>query len=154
MVKESLNQEKLSVYLKGKLDGTNTPLNIRQFPGGKANHTYHLSYKNYEYVLRRPPLGPVALGAHDMSREYSVLSTLHQTFTLAPKAYLYEEDPSIIGAPFFIMERKHGLVIRTEMPNEFSNISSAGEKISLALASPKNRRGQIPSLRMDLNQVV
>ena len=44
---ESLDQEKLSIYLKGKLEGTNTPLNIRQFPGGKANLTYHLSYKNY-----------------------------------------------------------------------------------------------------------
>ena len=130
---ESLDQEKLSIYLKGKLEGTNTPLNIRQFPGGKANLTYHLSYKNYEYVLRRPPLGPVASGAHDMSREYSVLSTLHKSFVLAPKAYLYEQDPSIIGAPFFIMERKHGLVIRTEMPDEFSNISNAGENISFAL---------------------
>ena len=82
---ESLDQEKLSIYLKGKLEATNTPLNIRQFPGGKANLTYHLSYKNYEYVLRRPPLGPVASGAHDMSREYSVLSTLHKSLTWHPK---------------------------------------------------------------------
>ena len=149
---ESLDHEKLSGYLKGKLEGSNNPLIIRQFPGGKANLTYHLSYKNYEYVLRRPPLGPVAPGAHDMSREYSVLSTLHKSFPLAPEAYLFEQDPSIIGAPFFIMERKHGLVIRTEIPVEFSDLANAGENISLALVDALVKLHKVNYLELGLGE--
>jgi len=73
---EALDEQKLAEYLHGKLTGSDQPLTVRQFPGGKANLTYHLDYGTHEYVLRRPPLGPVAPGAHDMGREYSVLSVL------------------------------------------------------------------------------
>ena len=55
---EKFDELKLSDFLKGKLEGSENPLHVRQFPGGKANLTYHLDYGSHEYVLRRPPLGP------------------------------------------------------------------------------------------------
>jgi len=130
---EALDQNNLEKFLYGKLEGSKQSLIIRQFPEGKANLTYELKYGNYEYVLRRPPLGTVAPGSHDMKREYTVLSVLQKAFHLAPKAYLYEDDPTIIGAPFFIMERRNGVVVRTRMPKEFSKIDDAGKQISEAL---------------------
>ena len=130
---EAIDEQKLAEYLHGKLTGSDRPLAVRQFPGGKANLTYHLDYGSHEYVLRRPPLGPVAPGAHDMEREYSVLSVLHQAFPKAPKAFLFENNTDIVGAPFFIMERRHGLVVRSEMPDEFSKMNNAGARMSMAL---------------------
>ena len=130
---EALDEEKLIEYLKDKLDGSDNFLILRQFPGGKANLTYHLDFGSHEYVLRRPPLGPIPPGAHDMGREYSVLSVLHNEYQMAPKAYLFEQNKDIIGAPFFIMERKKGIVVRTEMPGDYKKNSNAGIEMSIAL---------------------
>ncbi|HEX6384015.1 MAG TPA: phosphotransferase family protein, partial [Anaerolineae bacterium] len=71
--------------------------------------------------------------AHDMGREYKVLSVLHQAFPYAPQAYLYCDDPEVIGAPFFIMERRHGVVVRREIPPEFADVSDAPRRMSEAL---------------------
>ena len=90
-----------------------------QFAGGHANLTYLLRYGEQEYVLRRPPLGPVAATSHDMGREYRVLSVLYRAYPLAPRALLYCDDASVIGAPFFIMERRRGTVVRRTIPPEF-----------------------------------
>ena len=93
---------------------------IRQFAGGKANLTYLLEFPGgQELVLRRPPLGPIAEGAHDMKREYNVLSRLWQSFDKAPRGFALCEDDSVIGAPFFLMERKAGVVIRDVIPASF-----------------------------------
>lgn len=93
---------------------------VRQFGGGKANLTYLLTFpRGDELVLRRPPLGPVAASSHDMGREYRVLSRLWEAFDKAPRAIAFCEDSSVIGAPFFLMERKHGVVIRGEIPSRF-----------------------------------
>lgn len=92
------------------------PIVFGQFPGGKANLTYLARAGSIEVVLRRPPLGPVAPGAHDMGREYRVLSVLHQAYPPAPRAYHLCEDPAVMGAPFVVMERRVGHVIRSEWP--------------------------------------
>lgn len=130
---ERFDEEKLAVYLKGKLPGTENPLTVRQFGGGAANLTYLLDYGTHEYVLRRPPLGPVAKKAHDMGREYRVLSVLHQAFPYAPRAFLFCEDDDVIGAPFFIMERRNGIVVRRELPPQFANDPLAPRCMSEAL---------------------
>ena len=93
---------------------------VAQFGGGKANLTYLLSFPDgSELVLRRPPLGPVARGAHDMNREYRVLSRLWRSFEKAPRAVAYCEDESVIGSDFFLMERRDGVVVRGEIPRIF-----------------------------------
>ena len=130
---ERFNEEKLAEYLNGTLPGATQPPLVRQFGGGAANLTYLLDYGTHQYVLRRPPLGPVAKSAHDMAREYKVLSVLYQAFPYAPRAYLYCDDPSIIGADFFVMERHQGTVVRQSMPPEFAEIPDAPRRMSAAL---------------------
>jgi len=130
---ERFDEQQLGEYLRGKLAGTENNLVVRQFGGGAANLTYLLDYASHQYVLRRPPLGPVAPSAHDMAREYKVLSVLHQAYPYAPQAYLFCEDPAVIGAPFFIMERCEGKVVRTRIPEEYTHIPNAARIISQAL---------------------
>lgn len=118
---EELDTEPLAHYLHKRLEEAGGPLSVLQFAGGHANLTYLLRFPDREYVLRRPPMGPVAKSSHDMSREYRVLSVLHQAFPFAPRALLYCEDLSVIGAPFFVMERKKGTVVRNVVPPEFGS---------------------------------
>jgi aminoglycoside phosphotransferase (APT) family kinase protein len=120
---ERFDEARVAEYLSGKLEGSDRPLEVRQFGGGHANLTYLLRFGQgddaIEYVLRRPPLGPVAATSHDMNREYRALSKLWRAFPLAPRAYLYCDDESIVGAEFFVMERRHGVVVRSEIPEQF-----------------------------------
>lgn len=114
---ERFDEERLAGYLRGRLQGTDTAMTVRQFGGGRANLTYLLSFEGgTEYVLRRPPLGPVAPGAHDMVREFRVLSRLWRRFPKAPRAHLFCDDPEVIGAPFFVMELREGVVVREKVP--------------------------------------
>lgn len=132
---EDFDHDRLAACLRGRLPGSDRPLAVRQFGGGHANLTYLLQYGDQEYVLRRPPLGPVAAGAHDMGREYRVLSVLHRAYPLAPRAFLYCDDTAVIGAPFFVMERRHGTVVRLTIPPEFGGGADpvANRRLSEAL---------------------
>ncbi len=130
---ERFDVAKVAAYLRGKLPGSENELTVRQFGGGAANLTYLLDYDSHEYVLRRPPLGPVAKSAHDMAREYKVLSVLHQVLPTAPRAFLYCQDAEIIGADFFVMERREGVVVRRTLPPQFANMPDAPRRISEAL---------------------
>lgn len=113
----------LARWLAGRLPGADGHLTVRQFARGKANLTYLLRFDTeaevHEYVLRRPPLGPVAPGSHDMAREYHVLSRLWQGFPKAARAFVFCDDEAIIGAPFFVMERRHGIVVQNVVPPVF-----------------------------------
>ena len=130
---ERFDENKLADYLYGRLPGSTNPLTVRQFGGGAANLTYLLDYVAHQYVLRRPPLGAVAKSAHDMAREYKVLSVLHQAFPYAPQAFFYCEDPAIIGADFFVMERWQGVVVRRSIPNVYAAFPNAPQRMSEAL---------------------
>ena len=130
---EQFDEQQLADFLRGRLPGSENRLKVRQFGGGAANLTYLLDYGRYEYVLRRPPLGKVAKSAHDMAREYKVLSVLHQAFPYAPRAFLYCDDPTIIGANFFVMERRQGVVVRRTLPAVFANVPNAPRRMSAAM---------------------
>lgn len=93
-------------------------MRVEQFPGGHSNLTYLIRFADTELVVRRPPLGPVAPTAHDMAREFRWLSAVHPVFPLAPRAYRLCEDPSIVGSVFYVMERRHGIVVRHDEPPE------------------------------------
>jgi aminoglycoside phosphotransferase (APT) family kinase protein len=120
---EGFDPVRLSGYLRGRLPGAEGPLVVEQFGGGHANLTYLLRFgagpSVVEYVLRRPPLGPVAASSHDMGREYRALRALHTGFPLAPRPFVYCEDPAVMGFPFFVMERRHGVVVRGVIPESF-----------------------------------
>jgi len=130
---EQFDEVRLAQYLRGQLPGSENPLTVRQFGGGAANLTYLLDYGSHEYVLRRPPLGPVAKSAHDMAREYKVLSVLHQALPVAPRAFLYCDDPALIGADFFVMERRKGVVVRRKLPPPFAHLPDAPRRMSEAM---------------------
>jgi aminoglycoside phosphotransferase (APT) family kinase protein len=130
---ETFDEGKLATYLKGRLPGTDQPLTVRQFGGGAANLTYELSFGGYVYVLRRPPLGPVAPKSHDMGREHRVLARLHEAFPPAPRSFLYCEDPRVIGAPFFVMERRRGIVVRRRLGGAYADHPDAPRRLGEAL---------------------
>lgn len=129
---EELPRDALVVWLAGRIPAADT-LTIEQFPAGHSNLTYLLRTAGGEFVLRRPPLGPVAPKAHDMVREARLLETVHPHFPPAPRVVAICDDPSVIGAPFFLMERRHGVVVRRGMPSEFQGLPDAADRISQAL---------------------
>jgi aminoglycoside phosphotransferase (APT) family kinase protein len=116
---EALETERLEPYLREHLPGADGPFEVRQFGGGHANLTYLLRFGEREFVLRRPPYGPLPKGGHDMKREFRVLSKLYATFPLAPRAYVLCTDHEVIGADFVVMERRNGVVIRRNLPAFF-----------------------------------
>ena len=113
---ERLDVASLEPYLAARLPKTSGALRIKQFSVGAANLTYLLQYDDAEYVLRRPPLGVVGGGAHDMERESRVLADLYKAYPLAPRVYFFDRGEDVVGAPFFVMERKKGFVINQELP--------------------------------------
>jgi aminoglycoside phosphotransferase (APT) family kinase protein len=93
-------------------DMASPSLVVEQFPGGHSNLTYLLRFGGRELVLRRPPRGASVKTAHDMGREHRVLSLLHRCYPKAPRALAACDDPAVIGAPFFLMERVQGVILR------------------------------------------
>jgi aminoglycoside phosphotransferase (APT) family kinase protein len=93
--------------------GVRPPLTAALIAGGLSNLTYELrDAAGRAWILRRPPLGHVLPTAHDMGREFRVISALHGTVPVA-RAYVLCEDPDVIGAPFYVMEKVDGVVLRT-----------------------------------------
>jgi aminoglycoside phosphotransferase (APT) family kinase protein len=109
------------------------PLEILQFPNGSANLTYLLRVGPHELVLRRPPFGEIAPGAHDMKREFKVLSRLWRHFDRAPRAYLFCDDRAVLGADFFVMERRRGEIVRDTIPPALGAHRDAGRRLAFAL---------------------
>jgi aminoglycoside phosphotransferase (APT) family kinase protein len=131
---ERPDAERVGAWLEGRVPGATGAPAIWQFPGGHANLTYLLRYPSVEYVLRRPPHGDLAPGAHDMGREYRVLSVLYRAFPPAPRAYAFCQDPAVLGAPFFVMERRHGVVVRRDVPARFGGGADPAQNRKLSTA--------------------
>lgn len=89
-----------------------------RFAAGFGNLNYLIRANDAYAVLRRPPLGPIPPGANDMAREFRILSHLHAPFPLVPRALHFCDDTEVLGAPFFLMEYRPGLVIGAEIPQE------------------------------------
>lgn len=129
---EDLDVAALHSYLQKRLAEINSAptLEIEQFPGGHSNLTYLIRYGAKEFVLRRPPLGPVAPTAHDMPREYKLLSVINPHFPLAPRPLMLCEDTSIIGAPFYLMERRRGFIARSNMSSGIAGDLAGRKRLS------------------------
>ncbi|HEV8076361.1 MAG TPA: phosphotransferase family protein [Candidatus Acidoferrum sp.] len=113
---EELDLVKLEPYLRAHFPDDAGALVVRQFPSGHSNLTYSLSLGAREIVLRRPPFGSKVKSAHDMSREFRVLSKLHAVYSPAPEVLLYCDDNSVISAPFYVMHPIHGIILRSHVP--------------------------------------
>ena len=126
---EELNAENLAEFLREKLDIKNEEIEISQFPAGNSNLTYCVKIGDQEYVLRRPPFGNQVKSAHDMSREFNVLSKLSKVYAPAPTPLIYCADESIIGSEFYLMERRNGVIIRGKSPAELEKSPELQKKL-------------------------
>ena len=137
---EALDWARLEAWLRDALGASvlasvdlRERMQVAQFPGGHSNLTYQLRFGNAEFVVRRPPLGPVPPTAHDMAREYRWLSAVHPVFPLTPRVYALCDDPSIIGSVFYVMERRHGIVVRGREPAAIKDRPELRRGLSLTL---------------------
>src|SRR5437763_1235307 len=108
-----LDVGRLRDYLERERPGlVGGPLHASVIPGGRSNLTYFVGDGASEWVLRRPPLGHVLATAHDMAREFRVITALAGVVPV-PRTVLLCEDETVLGAPFYVMERVEGTVYRT-----------------------------------------
>ncbi len=131
---EELTADRLEACLRQHVPDAAGPLTVEQFPHGHSNLTYLLRLGDRELVLRRPPFGNQVKSAHDMGREYRVLSKLSAVYPPAPRPYFYCEDENVLGAPFYVMERRRGIVLRRlapGAPNPFD--ADTARRLGLAL---------------------
>ncbi|MGH7282642.1 MAG: phosphotransferase family protein [Polyangiaceae bacterium] len=137
---EELDVGKLTAYLDAHLEGGAKRVLVEQFPGGHSNLTYMIRVdagsESRELVLRRPPFGNRVKSAHDMTREVTMLSALAPVYPPAPKPLVNCEDESVIGAPFYVMERIRGVILRRTLPNGVT--LSPGEACRLSEAFVDN----------------
>lgn len=130
---ETFDVAKLATYLKQNIPDLTGELCVKQFPSGFSNLTYFLKIGERELVMRRPPFGVKIKSAHDMQREYTILSHLAPVYAKAPRPLLYTDDSSIIGAEFYVMERVQGVILRSNMPTAMIPEPLLMRKISHAL---------------------
>ena len=113
---EELDLAKLEPFLRSHFPDESGDLVVRQYPSGHSNLTYSVQLGSREMVLRRPPFGSKVKTAHDMSREYRVLSKLHAHYPPGPRVLLFCDDASVLGAPFYLMDPIHGVILRRDVP--------------------------------------
>jgi aminoglycoside phosphotransferase (APT) family kinase protein len=132
---EDLDWAALETYLRSRLPGIDGDFSVLQFPNGSANLTYRVSFDDRHLVVRRPPLGHLAVGAHDMGREYRALSSLWAVYDRAPRPMAYSDDPTIIGAEFLVLEYRSGVVIwgPDTVPEPMKRFDDNGRRIGAAL---------------------
>lgn len=130
---ENLDWSALEAYLRTKMHELDGPFSVLQFPRGSANLTYRVTFGDDHLVVRRPPLGRVAAGGHDMSREHRVLSRLYRSYDRAPRAFLHCADTGVIGSEFFVSEYRRGHVVWDHVPREVSTASDASVRVGLAV---------------------
>jgi aminoglycoside phosphotransferase (APT) family kinase protein len=131
---EHINWNRLETLVRETIPGIpNEVMKIKKFSQGYSNHTYLLSFGDWESVLRRPPFGEIPAKAHDIKREYTILSKLHGVYFLAPKPYLYSENPAIMERHFYLMEKKQGVVINEVLPDSYGSSELVGPAISKSI---------------------
>ena len=102
------------------------PLWAELIAGGRSNLTYVVGDGTSEWVLRRPPLGHVLPTAHDMAREYTVMRALADTAVPVPNAIAFCDDLAVNGAPFYVMSKVDGVILRT--PADMTDITRSQAK--------------------------
>ena len=115
---EGFDENSLKTFLINELNLIEGIIKIFQFPSGFSNLTYLVNFNNKDFVLRRSPIGANIKSGHDMNREYTILNGLKKIYNKVPKPYIYSDNLKIIGAPFYLMERKKGIILRGNTPKK------------------------------------
>ncbi len=113
---ERFDPERIRPFLAAAFPGAAGPISVRQFTKGHSNLTYLVRIGAHEAVLRRAPFGARVKSAHDMGREFTVLSALEGAYPKAPRPIAFCDDEGVIGAKFYLMERVRGVVLRSDAP--------------------------------------
>src|SRR5277367_6343131 len=127
---EELDLAKLEPFVRAHFPKESGPLVVRQYPSGHSNLTYSLQIGLRELVLRRPPFGNKVKSAHDMGREFRVLSKLHAHYPPAPEVLVFCDDDSVLGSPFYLMEPIDGIILRREIPPELDFSPDVARRVS------------------------
>ncbi|WP_394750431.1 phosphotransferase family protein [Spongiimicrobium salis] len=129
---EELNIVPLQKFLyENKLiSSSNASISVTQFTHGYSNLTYLLTTEDTDYVLRKPPFGAIKRG-HDMGREYRVQKAIEAQFSKVPKMYAYTDDTTILGSPFYLMERMDGLILSHQQAKKMQLPPKAYETIAM-----------------------
>ncbi len=130
---DELDWDRLASYLRAHIADLGELVAAHQFPNGAANLTYLLEFANRRLVIRRPPFGEIAVGAHDMKREFRALSRLWRHYDRAPRAYLLCDDHAIAGADFLVIEYRAGQVVWGTIPPSMAGYPDAGRRIGFAV---------------------
>jgi aminoglycoside phosphotransferase (APT) family kinase protein len=131
---EELDVQKLEPYLREKFPAAATSqLQIQQYPRGHSNLTYAIRLGERELVLRRPPFGSKVKSAHDMGREFRVLAKLHAVYPSAPEVLAFCDDRDILGAPFYLMQPIHGVILRKNLPPEINLSPQTARRLNESL---------------------
>ncbi|MBI3734799.1 MAG: phosphotransferase family protein [Chloroflexi bacterium] len=115
-----VDEHALQTYLAAQWPGSDAPVRVEKIQAGHSNETFLVARGDEQWVLRRPPRPPYLPTAHDVLREYRVISALAQTAFPVPRPVLVCEDTSVIGAPFYLMERVDGIVFRNTLQGGFA----------------------------------
>lgn len=116
---EALNIAAVDAWLKTQVHDLRGTPKVTQYSGGASNWTYRLQYDSHDLVLRRPPAGTKAKGAHDMGREFRIQQSLKPVFAYVPDMVALCSDESVIGAEFYVMQRLDGIILRKNPPADF-----------------------------------
>lgn len=128
---KEINWETLEQFLKTQIENLeDEPMKVSQFSAGYSNLTFLIQIGNWESVMRRPPFGKIPPKAHDVEREFMLLQKINPVFPLAPKPYVYHEDPTIMDKHFYVMEKKNGLVLDDSIPPEYTKIENIKDMVS------------------------
>jgi aminoglycoside phosphotransferase (APT) family kinase protein len=130
---EELDWDRLGAYLREHLPELEGELRVEQFPHGSANLTYRVWIGPTPLVVRRPPFGQIAPGAHDMRREYKALAGLWPHFDRAPRPYLFCDDHSVIGSDFLVVEYRRGVGVWGRVPASMAHHPDAGRRMGFAV---------------------
>jgi len=128
-----IHLDNVSRFFHAHVHGGQCPLTFELISGGRSNLTYLVRGGGQEWVLRRPPLGHVLPTAHDMAREYRVLSALANTDVPAPRPIALCEDPSVNDMPFYVMQYCPGVVLAQDIPPGYAPTPEDRRRISEAL---------------------
>jgi aminoglycoside phosphotransferase (APT) family kinase protein len=129
---EAPDANRLAAHLAKHVEGFEGPVRIMQFPGGYSNLTFQVDWPGGSCILRRPPVGADIKSAHDMGREYRVLSLLRPHYPLVPRPIHLCEDPEVIGTPFYLMEKVTGTILRNRIPEGMQVTESDMRNLSMA----------------------
>ncbi|WP_026998083.1 phosphotransferase family protein [Flectobacillus major] len=141
---DRLDNDKIRIFIEQYLPNLTGNMTIEQFSGGASNLTYQISFGQQQYILRCPPKGTKAKGAHDMAREYKIMQALKPFYQYVPQMIAYCDDTSLIGREFYVMEKLVGIIPRANLPKEMTLNNQETRHLCLNVLDKMVQLHQIP----------